>query len=92
MEQITIAQILQAGGSLGTGVLFVYLYFKERAESQKSLKEKDGQLTKVNCDVLEAFKSNASVNQALSDIIKENTRATQTLTQRVTDVLINRER
>lgn len=90
MGPITADQLFQFGGSLGTGVLFVYLYFKERTENQKALKDKDGHIREINNKVLEAFESNASVNQALSDTIKENTKATQTLTDRVTGVLINK--
>jgi hypothetical protein len=90
-EAITLGQILQFSGSLGTGVLFVFLYFKERAESQSQLNGKDQQLRDLNAQVLSAFQENTKSNTILSTSIVENTEATKTLTERVTDVIINRK-
>ena len=86
MANIGVDSILQLTGSLGTFGVVIWLY----VQAQKSIKEKDGNIKNLNDKLLDAFETNASVNQSLNDTIKENTKVTHTLTERVTDVLINR--
>lgn len=89
-EGIELKTIVELFGSLGTGALFVFLYFRERSESQKTIKAKDCELKEINSKVLAAFEKNAAVSESLSNSIKTNTEATKTLTQRVTDVILQK--
>lgn len=91
MEALTLPVLAQFLGSLGTGIIFVYLYFTERNQSQKTIKEKDDKLEKVNAEVLSAFQENTRTTQALTDTIRANTEAQKSLTERVTDVLLKGE-
>lgn len=86
METTSLSNLVQFAGNLGTFVVVIYLVFK----TQDTIKEKDGRLEKLNDQVLQAFKQNALSMQELSESIKSNTRSNETLTERVTDVLIGR--
>ena len=90
-EAVILKDFLQFGGSLGTGVLFVYLYFKERGESQKKIADKDQHIRNMNQQVLSAFQENSKASVELANSIKHNTEASKTLTERVTSVIINRK-
>lgn len=87
MAEIAIDPLVRLVGSLGTFGVVIWLYI----QTLKSVKEKDEHIKELNCKLLTAFERNASTGQLLNDTIKENTKATQTLTERVTDVLINRK-
>ena len=86
MAEVTPESLLQLMGSLGTFGVVIWLYIN----AQKSIKEKDCHIKDLNEKLLTAFENNARVNQSLNDTIKENTKATLSLTERVTDVLINK--
>lgn len=92
MGELGLDTIVQLFGSLGTGALFVYLYFKERGESQKKIDQKDCDLKELNSKVLSIVEENTRASAKLQGAIEANTEANQTLTQRVTDVLLNRKK
>jgi hypothetical protein len=91
-EGLGLDTIVQLFGSLGTGALFVYLYFKERGESQKKIDQKDGDLKELNSKVMDVIKGNTQISSELKSSIEANTDATRTLAERVTDVLLERRR
>lgn len=89
MDQvITPDSILQFAGSLGAFAIVIWLYVKEKSDNTLFHREKDLYIKDLNDKVLEAFEKNAEVNTGLKATIEENTKAAQSLTQRVTDVLI----
>lgn len=88
MESLTLPVLAQFLGSLGTGIIFVYLYFSERKDSQDIIKRKDDVITAMNEKVLDAFQKNSTTTQVLTDTIRANTEAQKSLTERVTDVLL----
>lgn len=93
MEQaITSDSILQFAGSLGAFVIIIWLYIREKFEGAKAIQNKDEYIKEINNRVLQAFEKNAEVNTQLKTTIEENTRATKSLTQRVTDALIDGNR
>lgn len=84
--------ILNLAGSLGAFVIIIWLYIRERLDSQRTIKEKDEYIKQINGRVLEAFEKNSQVNEKLQSTIEANTVATMNLTQRVTDALIDGKR
>lgn len=84
----TTDTILQVAGSLGAFVVVIWLYVRERLDSQKTIQLKDEYIKEINGRVLDAFEKNTLVNEQLKQTIVENTKATRSLTQRVTDALI----
>lgn len=93
MEQaITSDSIINVAGSLGAFVIVIWLYIRERLDSQRTIKEKDEYIKQINGRVMDAFEKNAQVNEKLKTTIEANTVATMGLTQRVTDALIDNHR
>lgn len=88
----TTDSILNLAGSLGAFVIIIWLYIRERLDSQRTIKEKDEYIKQINGRVLEAFEKNSQVNEKLQSTIEANTVATMSLTQRVTDALIDGKR
>lgn len=86
MAEVTIETILQLTGSLGTFGVVIWLFIR----AQQSIKEKDQYLKEINCKLINVFEDNARVNENLSQSIKANTEATHTLTERVTNILLNK--
>lgn len=92
MEVLSLETIAQLFGSLGTGALFIYLYFRERKESKETIDKKDAHIESLNQHVLVIVEQNTRASSELQSAIVANTQATNTLTERVTDVLLNRKK
>lgn len=82
--------LLETVGNLGAFVIIIWLYIREKTDSKITIETKDNELRELNSKVLSAFQNTASTHQRLNATIKENTKAVETLTERVTDVLINK--
>lgn len=87
MAEVSIETVLQLTGSLGTFGIVIWLFIR----AQSSIKEKDEYLKEINNKLMLVFENNARVNENLSQSIKANTEATNTLTERVTNILLNKK-
>ena len=91
MDLVSLEQIFQAFGTLGMGGIFLYLYFRERAENQINIKEKDIRIREMTEQLISSYNENVKVQEGVKNALQDNkevVRDTLTLTQRIYEELI----
>jgi len=77
MDELTIVKGIIDLGTAGLLLYFLFIVWKDR---QNIVKEKDGRIKELSDSVLQIVKDSIKVQEELKSTIKENTKATETLT------------
>lgn len=94
MEAIQLEAIFQSFGTLGMGGIFLYLYFRERGESQIQIKEKDDRIKEMTQQLISSYNENVKVQENVKNAIIDNREVIKnslTLTQRIYEELISHD-
>lgn len=86
METVELIKILSNAGSVAMLLYFLGVIWKEKRESSM---RKDDRIKELSDSILDVVKENTEVQGELKSSIRENTNASRTLTQRVSEVLSN---
>lgn len=83
--------LIPAITQLGIGGIFLYLFIKKDRQLEEITGKKDSQMKEKNDQVLRAFEANTETMSNVKNALENNTKATETLSQRIYDVIVKRE-
>lgn len=84
MEELNIVKAVVDLGTAGLLLYFLFIVWKDR---QNIVKEKDGRIKELSDNVLQIVRDNTKVQEELKATIKENTKATESLTNYIYEAL-----
>jgi len=84
MDELNIVKGIVDLGTAGLLLYFLFIVWKDR---QNIVKEKDDRIKELSDSVLQIVRDNTKVQEELKATIKENTKATETLTNYIYEAL-----
>jgi len=84
MEELNIVKAIVDLGTAGLLLYFLFIVWKDRKDI---IKEKDERIKELSDNVLQIVRDNTKVQEELKATIKENTKATESLTNYIYEAL-----
>jgi len=84
MDELTIVKGIIDLGTAGLLLYFLFVVWKDRKDI---IKEKDERIKELSDNVLQIVRDNTKVQEELKATIKENTKATESLTNYIYEAL-----
>jgi len=84
MEELNIVKAIVDLGTAGLLLYFLFVVWKDRKDI---IKEKDERIKELSDNVLQIVRDNTKVQEELKATIKENTKATESLTNYIYEAL-----